>query len=89
MHARVEGVRVTWQSAGRLLARMAHTKGWGASAVLKSDVSGTQVLSVRWVGTETKFQRRIKTAPLCTLQTHLLHLKMQPFKVLVLLMAYT
>ena len=26
---------------------MAHTKGWGASAAIKSDVSGVQVLNVR------------------------------------------
>ena len=26
---------------------MAHTKGWGASAAIKSDVSGAQVLNVR------------------------------------------
>ena len=42
--ARLGGVRLAWRPAGRLQARMAHTKGWGASAAIKSDVSGAQVL---------------------------------------------
>ena len=46
--ARAGGVRLAWRPARRLGARKAHTKGWGASAAIKSDVSGAQVLNVRY-----------------------------------------
>ena len=62
--ARLGGVRLAWRPAGRLQARMAHTKGWGASAAIKSDVSGAQVLNVRRVGslaeTRSKPQSKIQ-----------------------------
>ena len=47
MHARVE---CGWPGGLLGVEGLAHTKGWGASAAIKSDVSGAQVLnmSVGW-----------------------------------------
>ena len=44
---RAGGALVAWRPGGRLQARMAHIKSWGASAAIKSDVNGVQVLNVR------------------------------------------